>query len=136
MIPGIQLGEYGGEALFFFGVAWRLAMWLSRASREARESGDVGPWGVTLMSQRPKPTPIESIAALAPAMTPEQQARVIAMITEKPEAAPFSQAPQHRCPKCGTLIHADIVHGGFGPCRKCGWSSSASPQPPSGANPP
>jgi hypothetical protein len=125
MIPGIQLGEYGGEALFFLGVAWRLATWLVRTSSELQNSGSLGPWGMSLMTARAKPTPIASVAALAPSMTPEQRARVIAMITDKPEPAPFSQEIQHHCPKCGTLIHADLAHGGFGPCRKCGWSASS-----------
>jgi hypothetical protein len=120
MIPGIQLGEYGGEALFFLGVAWRLGTWLARTSSELQANGDQGLFGAALSQPRAMPTPLESVAALAPSMTPEQQARVIAMISEQP---PATAAPelQHRCPKCGTLIHADIVHGGFSPCRKCGW---------------
>jgi len=121
MIPGIQLGEYGGEALFFIGVAMRLIPWLIRTSREAQESGDQRGWAASLMQPRPTPTTLASVASLAPSMTPEQQARVMSMIADAP-AMTAGPEVQHRCPKCGTLIHADIVHGGFGPCRKCGWT--------------
>jgi hypothetical protein len=118
MDPGYR---YGGEALFFIGVAARLIPWLIRTASEARESGDQGPWGLSLMQPRPKPTTLGSVAALSASMTPEQQARVIAMVSETP-AAIGGHEVEHHCPKCGTLIHADILHGGFGPCRKCGWT--------------
>jgi hypothetical protein len=49
-------------------------------------------------------------------MSVEQRSRVMGMIADPPKTV------EHRCPKCGTLIHADIVHGGFGPCRACGWT--------------
>lgn len=131
MNPGIQWGE----GLFFFGVAWRLAAWLLKTSRELQAGGDIGPQGVALMTPRPKPTTLQSVGALTASMTPEQQARVISMITETPSAATGHEI-EHRCPKCGTLVHADIVNGGFAPCRKCGWSSSAPTPPPSAANQP
>jgi len=113
--------RHGGEALFFITIAMRVIPWLIRTSRELQQSGDQGPWGASLLSPRPKPTALGSVAPLTASMTPEQQARVIAMISETPAVATGHEI-EHRCPKCGTLIHADIVHGGFGPCRKCGWT--------------
>jgi hypothetical protein len=110
--------RYGGEAAVFIGVAMRLIPWLIRTSRQV-QSGDVGP------------TALGSVSSLSLSMTPEQQARVMAMISETPAVA-TGQEVEHRCPKCGTLIHADIVHGGFAPCRKCGWS----PSPASASSPP
>ena len=89
--------RYGGEALFLIGVAARIIARLIRASREIQDG-----------------------ERAAPMLGTEQQARVVAMIADPPRIV------DHRCPKCGTLIHADIVHGGFGPCRKCGWSPSSS----------
>ena len=121
MDPGYR---YGGEALFFIGIAARIIPWLIRASREVQENGDPGSWaswGAALTQPRPKPTTLGSVAALSASMTPEQQARVMAMISETPSVAAGHEV-EHHCPKCGTLIHADIVHGGFGPCRKCGWT--------------
>jgi predicted RNA-binding Zn-ribbon protein involved in translation (DUF1610 family) len=94
MDPGFR---YGGEALFFIGVAARLISWVVRTTREI---------------QQPAPAQAPAMAA----MTAEQQERVMHMIADPPRIT------EHRCPKCGTLIHADIVHGGFGPCRKCGWT--------------
>jgi hypothetical protein len=105
MDPGFR---YGGEALFFIGVAARIISWLIRTSAEAH------------VSDFSKPTTLSSLLSPQPAtMSSEQQARVMAMIADPPRVV------DHRCPKCGTLIHADIVHGGFGPCRKCGWSPSS-----------
>ena len=92
MDPGFR---YGGEALFFIGIAARIIAWLIRTSRE--------------VTDHDRSTPTLSF---------DQQKRVMAMIADPPKVV------EHRCPKCGTLIHADIVHGGFGPCRKCGWSPS------------
>jgi predicted RNA-binding Zn-ribbon protein involved in translation (DUF1610 family) len=91
MDPGYR---YGGEALFFIGIAMRLIPWLIRTSREVNQDNLVAPAAI---------------------MTVDQQARVMSMIAE------------HHCPKCGTMIHADVVHGGLGPCRKCGWSSQTPP---------
>lgn len=102
MDPGYR---YGGEAAFFLGVAWRIIMWLIRTSREIQDND--------------QPTSLSSL--FAPAMTADQRSRAVAMIADPPRVV------EHRCPKCGTLIHADIVHGGFGPCRKCGWSPSSQP---------
>lgn len=93
MDPGFR---YGGEALFFIGIAARIIAWLIRTSREIQDGDRSGP-----------------------TLSTEQHSRVMAMIADPPRAV------DHRCPKCGTLIHADIVHGGFGPCRKCGWSPSS-----------
>ncbi len=127
---------YGGGAAFFLSVAWRVGAWVFRTSRELENSGDIGQWGTALMMPRPKPTTLQSVGVLTASMTPEQQARVISMISETPSVATGHEV-EHRCPKCGTLIHADIVNGGFAPCRKCGWSSSAPAQPPpSAANQP
>lgn len=103
MDPGFR---YGGEALFFIVTAARVIAWLIRTSREIQD-GDA-------------PTTLSSLfGPKAAVMSSEQRARAMAMIADPPRAA------DHRCPKCGTLIHADIVHGGFGPCRKCGWSPSS-----------
>ena len=121
MDPGYR---YGGEAAVFIGIAARISRWLFRASREVQDNGDPGSWaswGAALTQPRPKPTALGSVASLSALMTPEQQARVIAMISETPSVASGHEV-EHHCPKCGTLIHADIVHGGFGPCRKCGWA--------------
>src|SRR5579862_4912894 len=104
MDPGFR---YGGEALFFIGIAARIISWLIRTSREVQDV------------DRATPTTLSSLFSPAPSMSTEQQARVMAMIADPPRVV------DHRCPKCGTLIHADIVHGGFGPCRKCGWSPSS-----------
>lgn len=91
------------EALGFLGIAARLIAWLIRTSREIQDDNH--------------PTSLSSV--FAPAMSADQHARAMAMIADPPRIV------EHRCPKCGTLIHADIVHGGFGPCRKCGWSPSS-----------
>jgi hypothetical protein len=123
--------RYGGEAAVFITIAMRLIPRLIRMSREARETGDVGIWGMSLMPSKPKPTALGSLASLSVSMTPEQQARVMAMISETPAVATGHEV-EHRCPKCGTLIHADVMHGGFAPCRKCGWS----PSPGSASSPP
>jgi len=100
MDPGYR---YGGEALFFITIALRLIPWLIRTAREVEDDRPTRPVFRSLMS------PMAS-------MTTEQQVRVMTMIADPP------QVVEHRCPKCGTLIHADVVHGGFGPCRKCGWT--------------
>ncbi len=92
--------RYGGEALFFIGVAIRLAVWLFRTAREVGTG-----FGGLLPDTNPPVAPAAS-------MTPDQHARAMSMIS-----------PEHRCAKCGALIHTDLVHGGFGPCRKCGWSA-------------
>lgn len=101
MDPGYR---YGGEAAFLIGVGVRIISWLVRTSREIQDD------------DRPAASTLSSL--FAPAMSTDQRSRVMAMIADPPQVA------EHRCPKCGTLIHADIVHGGFGPCRKCGWSPS------------
>ncbi len=97
--------KYGGEALFLIGVAARLIIWLIRTTRELDTNQDIrsifsvprgGPISTTTFSLLTAPS---SPTAVAPAV------------------------PEHRCPKCGAQIHADIVHGGFGSCRKCGWTS-------------
>jgi hypothetical protein len=85
---------YGG-ALFFLSVAVRLITLVVRTTREVVENPPV---------------------AFAAPMSAEQRARVMSMIADPPKIV------EHRCPKCGTLIHADVVHGGFGPCRTCGWT--------------
>jgi hypothetical protein len=107
MDPGYR---HGGEALFFITAAIRLITWLTRTAREVQDDRSPGTTLASLMS---------------PAMRPDQQARVMTMIADPPRMA------EHRCPQCGTLIHADVVHGGFGPCRKCGWSPSPSSSPSS-----
>jgi hypothetical protein len=86
--------QYGG-ALFFVSVAARLILGVIRLARDARDAPPV---------------------AFAAPVSAEQQARMMSMIADPPKVV------EHRCPKCGTLIHADIVHGGFGPCRTCGWT--------------
>jgi hypothetical protein len=99
--------RYGGEAFFFISLAVRLATWVFRASREVQ--------GDPLVSGRP-------IGA-------DQYARMIAMINH-PVTDGIPTAPPeagHYCPKCGTQIHTDIVHGGLLPCRKCGWTAGAAP---------
>lgn len=103
MDPGYR---YGGEALFFIGVAARLIAWLIRTSRQIQDPDR-------------SPTTLSSILSPQPMMSSDQRARAMAMIADPPRLV------EHRCPKCGTLIHADVVHGGFGPCRKCGWSPSS-----------
>jgi len=105
MDPGYR---YGGEALFFIGFALRLMRWLNRTASEVEDDRPTRP----LLSSLMAPT--------MASMSTDQQARVMSMIADPP------QVIEHRCPKCGTLIHADIVHGGFGPCRKCGWSQAPS----------
>ena len=105
MDPGYR---YGGEAAFLIGVGVRIIHWLIRTNREIHDD------------DRPTSS-LASVLSAAPVMSPDQQARLMGMIADPPRAV------DHRCPKCGTLIHADIVHGGFLPCRTCGWS----PSPPS-----
>lgn len=127
MDPGYR---YGGEALFFVGIAMRLIPWLIRTSREVQQGdGQTAESGLSFFRPAVKQTSLVSATLSSPAITPEQQARIISMITES-AATTAGQTVEHRCPKCGTLIHADVVHGGFGPCRKCGWSAS----PPSSSS--
>lgn len=97
MDPGYR---YGGEAAFLIGVGVRIMSWLIRTSREIQDDDR---------------SPLPSL------FSPDQRSRAMAMIADPPRVI------AHRCPQCGTLIHADIVHGGFGPCRKCGWSPSSQP---------
>ena len=109
MDPGLR---YGGEAAVLLGLASRIIRMVMQWSRDVEDNGRSGrsTWS--------------SLMAPAATMTTEQQARVMGMIADPPRMA------DHRCPKCGTLIHVDVVHGGLGPCRKCGWSPSpASPSP-------
>jgi hypothetical protein len=101
MDPGYR---YGGEAVFLIGVAVRIIQWIARTSREIQDD------------DRPTSSTLSSLLSPAPAM---------AVIADPPRLA------DHRCPKCGTLIHADVVHGGFSPCRKCGWSPSSPASPSS-----
>ena len=97
--------RYGGEAAFLIGVGVRIIRWVIRANREIQDDD----------------RPTRSLLSPVTVINADQQARMMAMIADPPRVS-----VDHRCPKCGTLLHADIVHGGFGPCRSCGWSPSSS----------
>jgi len=104
MDPGYR---YGGEALALIGIASRIIQAIVRWSRDVQDD------------DRSNRSTWSSLVTPMASMTTEQRSRVMTMIADPPRVA------DHRCPKCGTLMHADIVHGGFGPCRKCGWSPSS-----------
>jgi hypothetical protein len=105
MDPGLR---HGSEAVALLGIASRIMQMVARWSRDVQED------------DRSSRSTWSSLMTPVATMTTEQQARVMTMIADPPKVV------EHRCPKCGTLIHADVVHGGFGPCRKCGWSPSAA----------
>jgi hypothetical protein len=99
--------RYGGEALFFLGVAVRLVIWLVRTTRELDVNQD-----------------FRSVFSLPRGGPTSTTTSVFTLSSGGPASTIVAPAvPEHRCPKCGAQIHADIVHGGFGSCRRCGWTS-------------
>ena len=109
MDPGYR---YGGEAAFLVMVAVRIIRWIIRTNGEIQD--DDRPTGS-----------LSSLLSPVPVMSTDQHARAMDIIADPPRIV------EHRCPKCGTLLHADVVHGGFGPCRQCGWSPSSPASPSS-----